>query len=94
MRLILQCAACGTVGSVGATTCGTCHATGYENLRLLFECPHCFRLGLVPKCEDCAKLLSLDPPYEVVPEPVDPDELARRWGAGDEAEPAARERGG
>lgn len=31
-------------------------------------------------------LLSLDEPYEVVPDPVDPTELARRWGV-DATEP-------
>jgi hypothetical protein len=91
VRLILQCAVCGTVNPVGLTACGACRATGLENLRLLFECLHCFRVGLMPKCEACSRLLPLDPAYEVVQDPLDPDELARRWGVGDEpdAEPVA-----
>ena len=68
MRLILQCAVCGTINTVGLTTCGTCRATGLECLRLLFECLHCFRVGLTPSCEICAKLIPLDPAYEVVPD--------------------------
>ena len=88
MRLILQCAVCGTINAVGLTECGTCRATGFENLRLIFECLHCFRVGLTPACDKCSKLLSLDPAYEIVPDPVDPDELARRWGV-DESETAA-----
>lgn len=54
MKLVLQCAVCGTVHPVGMTTCVTCRATGFKNLRLLFECPRCFELGLVPHCTRCA----------------------------------------
>jgi hypothetical protein len=86
VRLVLQCSVCGTVNPVGLAECGTCLATGLENLRLLFECPRCFRLDLRPSCEACSKLLSLDEPYEVAPDPVDPAELARRWGV-DATEP-------
>lgn len=89
MRLILQCAACGTVNAVGLTACGTCRATGLENLRLLFECLQCFKVGLTPTCASCSRLLSLDPEPDASRTPVDPDELARRWGVGDEAGPAA-----
>jgi hypothetical protein len=89
VRLILQCALCGTANAVGSTECGTCRAAGFENLRLLFECQHCFRVGLVPSCEECSKLLPLDPAYEVVPDPVNPDELARQWGVGTDRETAS-----
>lgn len=64
MTLVLQCAACGTCHPVGTPACTTCRATGVQNLRLLFECPACFRLGLSPECEACRPL-----PYEIVEEP-------------------------
>ena len=89
MRLILQCAACGTINSVGLTECGTCRATGFENLILLLECLHCFRVGCTQKFDKCSKLPFLGPAYELIPDPVDPDELARRWGVVDESEAAA-----
>jgi hypothetical protein len=88
VRLILQCAVCGTINSVGLTACGTCRATGLENLRLLFECLQCFKVGLTPTCEACSRLLALGPEPEAPREPIDPGELARRWGVGDEAGPA------
>jgi hypothetical protein len=65
VSLVLQCAVCGTHHPVGATVCATCHATGVQNLRFLFECPKCFRLGLTPACEVCDPPAPL-PPYELV----------------------------
>ena len=95
MRLILQCAVCGTVNAIGLRECGTCRATGLEHLRLLFECPRCIRLDLCPTCEPCSRLLSLDEPYEIVPEPIDPTNLARLWGVEEEAaSPSAGEADG
>jgi rubredoxin len=67
VKLVLQCAVCGTVHAVGATVCGTCHATGVRNLRLMFECPRCFGLGITPACAACPPVLPLEP-YEVVPD--------------------------
>jgi len=60
MRLVIQCSVCGTILTVGTTLCGTCRASGIHNLRLLFECTTCFRLGLSPSCEICSPPLSLD----------------------------------
>lgn len=60
MRLVLQCTLCGTVQPVGAAVCSACRADGVENLRLMFECQHCFRLGLNPACDLCSSFLSLD----------------------------------
>lgn len=79
MRLVLQCAVCGTVHPVGASVCGTCAATGLQNLRLMFECLACFRLGIAPACEACNPK-PRPPPFEVVPDPADPAGLARSWG--------------
>lgn len=67
MKLVLQCAVCGTNHPVGTPACATCRATGVQNLRLMFECPSCFRLGLNPTCDACRP-----PPYEVVEEPAGP----------------------
>lgn len=72
MKLVLQCGVCGTNHTVGTTACTTCRATGLEHLRLLFECPKCFKLGLTPHCQAC-----IPQSFEVVP---DPKELARLWG--------------
>lgn len=72
MKLVLQCAVCGTNHTVGTTACATCRATGLEHLRLLFECPGCFAVGLTPRCVACNPQ-----PFEVIP---DPRELARLWG--------------
>ena len=68
MRLVLQCIVCGTIHTVGTAICGTCRASGIQNLRLLFECQNCFRLGLDASCDSCSRLLSLDP-VEKLPEP-------------------------
>ena len=62
MRLVVQCAVCGTHHPVGTVVCTTCKAMGIQNLRLMFECPVCFHLGILPACEVCTPLL----PYEVV----------------------------
>jgi hypothetical protein len=66
VNLVLQCAACGTHQPVGTSICVTCKATGLQNLRLMFECPRCFGLGIAPECAAC------NPPplpYEVVEDP-------------------------
>lgn len=85
MRLILQCSVCGTNHGVGAEVCGTCRAAGLANLRLLFECTRCFTVGLRPSCIVCNPP-PVVPPFEVIPDPVDPEELARRWGVSDAEE--------
>jgi hypothetical protein len=54
MRLVIQCSVCGTIWTVGTAICGTCRASGIQNLRLLFECLTCFRLGLNPSCGSCS----------------------------------------
>ena len=54
MTLVLQCAMCGTVQLVGAESCSSCGAAGVAQLRLMFECPTCGRLGLNPACAACA----------------------------------------
>lgn len=69
MKLVLQCAVCGTNQAVGTAVCLACRATGVQNLRLMFECPTCFRLGIVPACDQC------QPPTPALPhEVVEPDE--------------------
>jgi hypothetical protein len=60
MRLVVQCSVCGTILPVGTATCGTCRASGILNLRLLFECLKCFRLGLNPECDCRVPSTSLD----------------------------------
>ena len=68
MNLILQCAVCGTSHPVGSSICSTCRATGLTDLRLLFECPKCFRLGLLPACSSCSP--APDPAAAEEPTPV------------------------
>lgn len=58
MKLVLQCAMCGTHHPVGTIVCSTCRASGVAQLRLMFECQTCGRLDLKPTCETC-------PPPEV-----------------------------
>ena len=41
MKLVLQCAMCGTCHPVGTVVCSACRATGVAQLRLMFECPTC-----------------------------------------------------
>ncbi|MBM3979301.1 MAG: hypothetical protein FJ304_03270 [Planctomycetes bacterium] len=70
MRLVLQCAMCGTHHAVGTATCSTCNASGVSQLRLMFECEACGALGLSPACAPCADrdlLLAEEvPPFVVV----------------------------
>ncbi len=54
MRLVLQCAMCGTHHPVGTAVCSTCLASGVTQLRLMFECQTCGALGLDPACGACA----------------------------------------
>ncbi len=63
MKLVLQCAMCGTHHPVGTLVCSTCRASGVTQLRLMFECPACGHLGINPVCQAC---LPVVPPYEVV----------------------------
>jgi hypothetical protein len=57
MRLVIQCSVCGTIHTVGTAVCGTCRASGIRDLRLLFECQICFRLGLGPSCDVCSPVI-------------------------------------
>lgn len=60
MKLVLQCAMCGTHHPVGTAVCCACRATGVAQLRLMFECPTCQHLGLNPFCEACLPVALLD----------------------------------
>lgn len=80
MRLVLQCAVCGTCHPVGTDECSACRATGVRDLRLMFECPACLRLGLSPFCGACPPPLPYQviedaeadvPPFEVVEDGAD-----------------------
>jgi hypothetical protein len=75
MRLVIQCSVCGTILPVGSGICGTCRATGLQNLRLLFECMKCFRTGLNPTCESCS-------PHGISPEDARPEFTPVRAAAG------------
>ena len=55
MKLVLQCAMCGTSHPVGTIACSACRASGVGQLRLMFECPTCGRLDLSPVCEFCPR---------------------------------------
>jgi hypothetical protein len=54
VKLVLQCAMCGTHHPVGTPVCSTCRASGVTQLRLMFECQSCGSLGLNPACERCS----------------------------------------
>ena len=60
MKLVLQCAMCGTHHPVGTTVCSTCRASGVTQLRLMFECPKCARLGISPTCDQCPHVVPLE----------------------------------
>lgn len=86
MKLVLQCAMCGTQHPVGAVVCSTCRATGVTQLRLLFECQTCGRLDLSPACGTCPRpagglVYELDDDLiiaeEIADDPVAPDPGAR-----------------
>lgn len=76
MKLVLQCAMCGTHHPVGTIVCSTCRASGLAQLRLMFECQTCGRLDLAPMCVTCpppAVSLDLDDGLieaEVIDEPL------------------------
>jgi hypothetical protein len=55
VKLVLQCAMCGTHHPVGTVACSTCRATGVAQLRLMFECQSCGRLDLSPTCDTCPR---------------------------------------
>ena len=59
MRLVLQCAMCGTHHPVGTEVCSTCRASGITQLRLMFECETCRQLDIKPTCDACAEGLAL-----------------------------------
>jgi hypothetical protein len=66
VKLVLQCAMCGTHHPVGTPVCSTCRASGVTQLRLMFECESCGRLGLNPFCETCPPPAQLSEPiYEL-----------------------------
>ena len=80
MKLVLQCAMCGTVHAVGTLACSTCRASGVTQLRLMFECPTCAGLGLNPTCGTCPPVVPLElddeliVAEEVTDEPISLDE--------------------
>jgi hypothetical protein len=83
MRLVIQCSVCGTIWTVGTAVCGTCRASGIQNLRLLFECLTCFRLGLNPSCESCTKGDLKEPDHSLDDLPIaelDEEEVRREDG--------------
>ena len=75
MKLVLQCAMCGTHHVVGTPACTTCRASGVTQMRLMFECPTCGGLGINPICAACPFIepLELDDDGLIVAEEV-PDE--------------------
>lgn len=81
MKLVLQCAMCGTSHPVGATVCSTCRASGVTQLRLMFECPTCSGLGITPTCSQCPPIVPLEldadliVAEEVADEPLAVDDL-------------------
>lgn len=79
MKLVLQCAMCGTHHPVGTPVCSTCRASGVTQLRLMFECQSCGRLDLSPVCAACPRpaqpIYELDDDLIVAEEVVD-DPLA------------------
>ncbi len=79
MRLVLQCAMCGTHQPIGTPACSVCRATGVGPLRLMFECPTCGRLDISPVCETCPPLpfadaLDFDDGLIVAEEVIEADE--------------------
>lgn len=86
MRLVLQCAMCGTHHAVGTPACPACGATGVTQLRLMFECLGCGRLDIRPECDACPLAPFADPLdafYDtdglVIAEEVADDEFAIEW---------------
>jgi hypothetical protein len=73
VKLVLQCAMCGTHHAVGTPACTTCRASGVAQMRLMFECPTCGHLGINPVCEACAIIepLELDDDLIVAEEVTD-----------------------
>ncbi len=70
MKLVLQCSMCGTHHPVGTVVCSTCHAEGVNQLRLMFECQQCGRLGLAPQCVSCPPAVPPTRAFEVIPTPL------------------------
>lgn len=86
MKLVLQCAMCGTHHPVGTPACSTCGASGVTQLRLMFECLACSRLDISPECKECSFTpfaSPLDAFYDhdglVIAEEVIDDEFAIEW---------------
>ena len=79
MKLVLQCAMCGTHHPVGTPTWPTCRASGVSQMRLMFECSTCGHLGINPVCEACPFIepLELDDDLiiaeEIIDEPISLD---------------------
>jgi hypothetical protein len=73
VKLVLQCAMCGTHHAVGTPACTTCRASGVTQMRLMFECPTCGHLGINPVCEACPIIepLELDDDLIVAEEVTD-----------------------
>ena len=67
MKLVLQCAMCGTHHPVGTAVCSTCRASGIAQLRLMFECQTCGQLGLNPTCAACSEELAVAEELEEEP---------------------------
>ena len=74
MRLVLQCAMCGTHHPVGTPACSTCRASGVTQLRLMFECPACGSLGLNPTCDVCPPVVPLSLDDDLIVAEEVPDE--------------------
>jgi hypothetical protein len=91
VKLVLQCAMCGTGHPVGTIVCSACRATGVAQLRLMFECQTCGRLDLNPTCAFCPRPADgTEPAFEVdeliVAEEIIDEPIAIDLGATDESE--------
>ncbi|QJW99488.1 hypothetical protein [Frigoriglobus tundricola] len=77
MKLVLQCAMCGTLHPVGSPSCSTCRASGVPQMRLMFECSACGALGLNPSCSACPVGVPLDLDDDLIVAEEVPDEPLR-----------------
>jgi hypothetical protein len=77
VKLVLQCAMCGTHHAVGTPVCSTCRASGVTQLRLMFECQSCGRLDLSPVCASCPHPgQAVEPVYELDDDLIVAEEVA------------------
>jgi hypothetical protein len=77
VKLVLQCAMCGTHHAVGTPVCSTCRASGVAQLRLMFECQSCGRLDLNPVCPTCPRpAQAVEPVYELDDDLIVAEEVA------------------